>query len=128
MKCLIVEDNAHDRRLLQQMLTDYGQTDTAENGAEAIEQFKRAHMDQEPYDVIFLDIMMPGVDGNEILRQIRDLERNTLRIENPVSIVMATSKTDTDTIVTSYDDGCQHFFMKPYDKRELIELLSAMGF
>ena len=103
-------------------------TPNTENGAEAIEQFKRAHMDQEPYDVIFLDIMMPGVDGNEILRQIRDLEKNTLRIENPVSIVMAISKIDTDTIVTSYDDGCQHFFMKPYDKRELIELLTAMGF
>jgi CheY-like chemotaxis protein len=72
--------------------------------------------------------MMPGMDGNEVLRKIRDWEKNNLGGGSPVQIVMASSKSDTDTIISSYDDGCQHFFMKPYDKQDLFLLMERMGF
>ncbi len=128
MKCLIVEDNSQDSKLLSRMLKNYGHSDFAENGQDAFETFKQASAAEEPYDVIFLDIMMPGMDGNEVLRKIRQWEKNNLGGEKPVQIVMASSKSDTDTIISSYDDGCQHFFMKPYDKQDLYRLMEKMGF
>ncbi len=128
MKCLIVEDNRQDSQLLSRMLMTYGNSDFAENGGDAFEIFKQAHAAEEPYDVIFLDIMMPGMDGNEVLRRIREWEKNNLGNGIPVQIVMASSKSDTDTIISSYDDGCQHFFMKPYDKNDLFLLMEKMGF
>ena len=128
MKCLIVEDNRQDYQLLSRMLMNYGDSDFAENGHDAFEIFKQAQAAEEPYDVIFLDIMMPGIDGNEVLRKIREWEKNNLGNGKPVQIVMASSKSDTDTIITSDDDGCQHFFMKPYDKNDLVLLMEKMGF
>lgn len=128
MKCLIVEDNKNNYELLQRMLEDFGYCDIAENGEEAFDIFKQAHTENEPYDVMFLDIMMPGINGDEVLRMIRSWEKNHLGEGQNVRIVMATSKTDTDTIITSYDDGCQHFLMKPYDKVEILDLMHKMGF
>lgn len=128
MKCLIVEDNKQNYDLLQLMLKKYGLSDIAINGEEAIDMFIAAHTEEEPYNIIFLDIMMPGIDGNEVLRNIRNWEEKNLESGGKVQVVMASSKTDTDTILSSYDDGCQHFFMKPYDKVELDELMKKMGF
>ncbi|MBU2510081.1 response regulator [bacterium] len=128
MKCLIVEDNRQSYELLQKMLEAYGFSDIAENGFEAFDLFKQAHADGEPYDVIFLDIIMPDLDGHEVLRKIRNWEKQNIQDDPPVQVVMASSKSDTDTILSSYDDGCQHFFMKPYDKGELDELMEKMGF
>ncbi len=128
MKSLIVEDNRQNYELLQKLLEPYGLSDIAENGQEAFESFKQAHAEQEPYDVIFLDILMPGIDGNVVLRMIREWEKEHLPDEPKVQVVMASSKSDTDTILASYDDGCQHFFMKPYDKAELDDLMKKMGF
>lgn len=110
MKCLIVEDNRQNYQLLQQMLKDYGESEIAENGLEAIRKFETAHSINDPYDVIFLDIMMPELDGSEVLKKIRNWENAHLSDQNRVQIVMASSKSDTDTIVSSFDDGCQHFY------------------
>lgn len=128
MKCLIVEDNKTNYELLQKLLQKYGFSVIAENGMEAFDFFKQAHEDGEPYDVVFLDIMMPGMDGNEVLRTIREWEKENGKDQKGVQVVMASSKSDIDTILSSYDDGCQHFFMKPYDKIELEELMHKMGF
>ena len=53
------------------------EVEIAENGLEAFDLFKQAHASDEPYDVIFLDILMPGVDGNEVLRMIREWAKAT---------------------------------------------------
>ena len=125
---MIVEDNKQSYELLQMMLQKYGLCDIVENGEDAFEQFKNAITEDDPYDVIFLDILMPGIDGNEVLRRIRAWEKEKGITEKKVQVVMASSKADTDTILTSYDDGCQHFFMKPYDMTELEDLMQKMGF
>ncbi len=128
MKCLIVEDNKQNYDLLQRMLNDYGISRIAVNGVEALTAFKQAHAENDPYDVIFLDIMMPDLNGDEVLRKIRQWEKENTENNDNVQVVMASAKSDTDTIISSYDDGCQHFFIKPYDRSELDELMKTMGF
>ncbi len=128
MKCLIVEDNKQNYDLLQRMLNDYGISRIAVNGVEALTAFKQAHAENDPYDIIFLDIMMPDLNGDEVLRKIRQWEKENTENNDNVQVVMASAKSDTDTIISSYDDGCQHFFIKPYDRSELDELMKTMGF
>ena len=128
MKCLIVEDNKQNYDLLQRMLKDYGISRISINGLEALTLFKQAHAEGDPYDVIFLDIMMPDLNGDEVLRKIREWEKTNIGDKEGAPVVMASAKSDTDTIISSYDNGCQHFFMKPYDRFELDELMGKMGF
>ena len=81
--------------------------DIAVNGREAIDSFVLAHESKRPYEVIFLDIMMPEVDGLEALHCIRALER---KIEIPhaqaVKVVMATALDDPKTVIKSLNE-CQ---------------------
>ena len=69
MKCLIAEDNMLSRRILKELLSSQFDCDIAVNGKEAIDSFVLAHESKRPYDVVFLDIMMPHVDGFEVCQK-----------------------------------------------------------
>jgi len=128
MKILIVEDNVSNLLLLQKLLVAYGDIDNAIDGESAINKFISAHQNNQPFDAIFLDIIMPKKDGNEVLVEIRAWEEQNLKTNNKVQIAMTTSITDTDTVMKSYSDGCQHYLLKPYNKTDINELMVRMGF
>ena len=62
------------RRLLQAILAPHGACHVAVGGREALEAFKMALKDKQPYNLICLDIMMPEMDGQEVLKEIRRTE------------------------------------------------------
>ena len=74
MKTLIVEDDFTSRLFLQTFLSRYGECHIAVNGREAVEAFRMAADNGSPYDLICMDIMMPEMDGQEAVKQIRALE------------------------------------------------------
>ena len=74
MKTLVVEDDLVSRQLLQTILSRYGECNVAVNGKEALSAFSLAWKALQPYDLICLDVMMPEMDGQETLRQIRKIE------------------------------------------------------
>ena len=106
MKCLIVEDDFISRRVLKELLSSSFDCDIAVNGEEAITSFRLAHEGKRPYDLICMDIMMPGVDGQEALRCIRALEKE---LEVPphleVRVIMTTALDDPRTVVQAYYKG-----------------------
>ena len=128
MKILIVEDNPSNFLLLQKLLIRYGDIDNAIDGESAVEKFKTAHQQKQPYDAIFLDIMLPKKDGNEVLNEIRSWEDQNLEENNRVQIAMTTAISDTDTVIKSYSDGCQHYLLKPFNKVDIEELMVRIGF
>jgi two-component system, chemotaxis family, chemotaxis protein CheY len=128
MKILIVEDNASNFLLLQKILVQYGSIDNAIDGESAVEKFNSAHQQKQPYDAIFLDIMLPKKDGNAVLNDIRSWEAQNLEENNRVQIAMTTAISDTDTVIKSYSDGCQHYLLKPFNKADIDELMIRMGF
>jgi CheY-like chemotaxis protein len=82
-KVLIVDDDEEIRALLQDMLLEEGhQVDTARDGQEALDRLHR-----EGGWVILLDIMMPNVDGREVIRQLED--NHSLRDKNKVALMSA---------------------------------------
>ena len=76
MKTLIVDDEMVSRRLIQTIMADYGTFEIATNGREAIEAFNVALDENAPFDVIFLDIVMPNLNGQEVLKRIRRAEED----------------------------------------------------
>jgi len=129
MKCLIVEDDFISRRILKELLTAYCECDIAVNGEEAITSFRMAHEGKRPYDLICMDIMMPGVDGSEALKRIRQFEKDMgVLPEFEVKVVMTTAMDDPKTVIdTFYKGGATSYLVKPISKQKLIRELRAFG-
>jgi two-component system, chemotaxis family, chemotaxis protein CheY len=129
MKALIVEDDFTSRRLIQSILSGYGDCDIAINGIEAIEAFKAAWEEKAPYDLICMDIMMPIMDGHEALLQIKTLEKErSIPPEKEVKVIMTTALGDPKNVFQAlYKEGAVTYLVKPIGKQRLLDELRKLG-
>ena len=105
-KLLVVDDNEMNRDTLSRRLIRAGHAvDLADGGQAALEMIPDGQ-----YDAVLLDVMMPEVDGFEVLRQVR-----TSITPEQLPIIMATAKTDSETIVEALKLGANDYVTKPLD-------------
>ena len=113
MKILIVEDNQRLRRsILEYTRAEGCVADAASDGEEGL--YKALNWD---YDLILLDVMMPKIDGWEMLRRIR--ERKT------TPVIMVTARDQIDDRVRGLDEGADDYLVKPFEMRELMARIRA---
>jgi two-component system, cell cycle response regulator len=111
MKILLVEDSYLERRKLGAYLTDWGfEYQTVGSGTEAITLLEGAN----PPDLALLDWMLPGPDGIDVLRRIRELSPGTY-----VYTVMLTAKSQKQDRIAAMDAGADDYLSKPVDPAEL---------
>ena len=115
MRILVIEDNHHLNNSLTSSLTHEGYSvDSAYDGQEGQDLAEMA-----PYDLILLDILLPGKDGLEVCR---DLRRR--RIHTP--ILLLTARDSIDDRVQGLDCGADDYLVKPFAMRELLARLRAL--
>ncbi len=128
-KILIVEDDFMSRNILQKLLVEYGEAHMAVNGTEAVNAVKLAYEGGKPYELICLDIMMPGITGVEALRQIRDYEEaRGIYTEDQMIIVMTTAVDGVSNIIEAFKNLCDGYITKPLSKLKLETELGKYGF
>lgn len=115
--------------MLQRIVKPYAQCDLAVNGEEALEAFKLAHQENQPYDLILMDIMMPIKDGQQALLDIREHERSLgLGPKDEVRVIMLTALGDPKNVVDAYyKGGASSYLVKPIDKGLLLEVIRNTG-
>ena len=120
MRTLIVEDDFTSRLLLQSLLAPYGECHLAVNGREAVAAFRTAQKSGQAYDLICMDIMMPEMDGQTAVKEIRALEEagGTLSTQG-VKIIMTTALDDVKNVVESFKSLCDAYLFKPIDTGKL---------
>lgn len=103
---LVVDDDDINRVLLSTLLEDQGyRVRTAVDGTEAL----RA-LEEEPFDTVLLDVVMPGVDGIEVLQTVKRSSRFW-----DIPVLMVSSVEETTSIVRCLELGAADFFSKPFD-------------
>lgn len=118
LKILIVEDNPVNRLLAVKILSQVGFTaDVAVDGLEAVEFVSRS-----PYDLIFMDLQMPVMDGYEAMRKIR----SNGAISQPRIIVISANVQPQD-VSNSYSAGADGFLPKPIDRKALVDIINAIS-
>lgn len=129
MKTLIVEDDFTSRMILQKLLEPFSECNIAVTGDEALMAYEIAVKDAEPYDMICLDIMMPGMDGQKVLSAIRKLESDAgVPLGKGVKIVMTTALGDRENVLKAFRSSCDAYLVKPYDKKRMLEILQSFRF
>lgn len=126
---LIVEDDAVCRSILQYHVQDLGGTcDSVGDGLQAIAAVQTAHAADIPYDVIFLDIQMPNMDGQEALKRIRELETEKgIMPGHGVKVIMVTAFDDAKNVMGAFRRQCEGYLVKPILKNKLHQLLAELG-
>jgi len=128
VKTLIVEDEFTSRALLREILKRYGPPHVATNGREAVGAVRSALESGAPFDLITLDIMMPEMDGQEALKQIRLLEEQAgIAAQQRAKVIMTTAHADKDNVLEAIRGQCDYFLVKPIDARALLDELKRLG-
>lgn len=128
IRCLIVDDDRVCRELLRDMIEPIANCDFAYDGTEAVDVVRLAIEDRTPYDLICLDIMMPGMDGHEALSAIRALEaKHGIRGSDGVKVVMTTALRDSQHCIQSFHEGCECYVTKPVDHDQFFEKLRSLN-
>ena len=128
IKTLIVDDDFISRSKMEAIMESYGECIVAENGKEAIAFFQVNLEGDKPFDIIFLDITMPDMDGTEVLFNIRDIESNhNIVEENQVKIIMVSSHSDKGHYMTCLQAGCDDYIVKPFDLKSVSSTIEKIN-
>lgn len=128
-RILIVEDEPVSLLLMQRFLSPYGRIDTAKDGLEAIEKFRSSLGGGDPYDAVFLDIMMPGASGSLVLEEIRTTEQASgIATGEGARVIMASSLSDYTSISASFKNQGDAYLVKPLDSDSIDAVMAKYGF
>tara|TARA_R110002096_G_scaffold42893_17_gene115389 strand:- start:1538 stop:2215 length:678 start_codon:yes stop_codon:yes gene_type:complete len=115
MRVLIVEDSQYIRESVALVLRESGYAvDESSDGEEGLWKAQ-----SNPYDVIILDIMLPGLDGLSALRKLR-------QEGNQTQILILSAKDTTDDRIKGLRDGADDYLVKPFDLEELLARVEAL--
>ena len=106
MKILVAEDDFASRKFMAKYLQKYGDCDITVDGEEAVDAFLMATEDEEPYDLVCLDVMMPVLDGYQALKAIRDIEKERgIMGDQAVKIIMTTALNEEKNVKKARSHG-----------------------
>ncbi len=111
-RILAVDDQRYFRELIEGLLDDEGyEVQTTSSGEEALHILER-----EDFDVVITDLVMPGIDGTELVRRIKE------RLPSQ-DVVMVTGVVDVKTAVDAMKQGATDYILKPFDRATLVDSL-----
>lgn len=120
-KILIMDDEELIRDVTSKILTNTGYTvETSEDGEKAIELYKKAFLEEKPYDVVIMDLTIPGgIGGKEAIKILLDFD--------PSIKAIVTSGYSTDMVMNNYKEhGFKAVIVKPYRMEEIIHTLDTI--
>ena len=114
-KVLVVDDEPNALRSLVQYLTiEEFTVETASNGVEALEK-----VDSFNPELILLDVMMPGMDGFEVLGKVKEKPGH-----GDTPVIMLTAKDQSSDVLKGYQSGATSYLVKPFNLDELVETIN----
>ncbi|MBF0237853.1 MAG: response regulator [SAR324 cluster bacterium] len=129
MKILVVDDEIVSRKKMQKIMEEFGECIAVDSGKAAIMVYDESLKEGAPFNLITLDIVMPGMDGTEVLTIVRKLE-NSKKINKMLraKILMVTSHSEKEVVVQCIKEGCDDYIVKPFNRDMVIKKLNQMGF
>ncbi|RJP79271.1 MAG: response regulator [Desulfobacteraceae bacterium] len=127
LRILIVDDDDVSRQKMEAILDDIGDCTTVTSGQEAITLFITAMQQKKPFHLIMLDYSMPEWSGVETLSHMRKIESSgKTGTGKSASIIMVTSHSDKENVITCLKAGCNEYIVKPFNRETVIQRLTKL--
>ena len=114
LSVLIVDDDIHIRQLLRDYLSEFGMAAVAVADGKSM----TVALEKEPFDLIILDLMLPGEDGLSLCR--------SLRAKSDIPILMLTARGETMDRIIGLEVGADDYIVKPFEPRELVSRIQTI--
>ena len=129
MRILIADDDFVNRKVLEKMFLEYGETVGVDNGMSAVEEVAQALEEKNHFDVICLDIMMTRLDGYKTLEAIREAEsKYDVSKETRAKVIMISALDEVAIDTIQVCDDYDAYICKPIVMNKMEELLAKMGY
>ncbi len=125
---LIVDDDESIILFLRTFLSAYAECITASAGLEAVAAYEAALDEDRPFTAVFMDILLPGMDGNMVVQELRRIEEARPGRRDPFKLIMISVLTDTSHVSESFFHGrADAYLPKPLRRETLIAELVKLG-
>ena len=118
MKILLIDDNTLSGLIEKEVLSTFGNCDFAKDGIIGLNKYTKSITDLNPYDIIFLDIIMPKYSGYQILEMIRSYEKSN-GVLHPVKVIILSELNEQKHIDYAFELGANGFVSKPIDRNKI---------
>ena len=125
MRCIVIDDEPTARLELGMLLASYGDVDDVSNARDGLDMIREAMEASKPYDLVCLDLSMPGTDGMETLNEIRDLD-DEIGLQK-TGVVVVTSSDDKSDVIEAFRRQADGYLVKPVSKQKLEAAIDRMG-
>ena len=126
-KILIIEDNPVALLLQRSIMSSFGVCDTVNEGSSGLDLFKLALAENAPYNIILLDLVMPGIGGSEVLRNIRAIEENEgIKGLDRSKVIVSTTNNDSSTLMDLFRAETDAYIVKPLTKEKIEKELANL--
>jgi two-component system, chemotaxis family, chemotaxis protein CheY len=127
MRSLIVEDDLASNLVLTKLLGMHGETVSAMDGEAGLDAFRKGLEEGRPFDLVTLDIMMPKLDGQAVLKGLRAFEdERKVDPAKAVKVIMTTALADKENIIEALP-RCDAYLQKPISRTELLFYIKQFG-
>ncbi|OGV59135.1 MAG: hypothetical protein A2X49_02240 [Lentisphaerae bacterium GWF2_52_8] len=128
MRILIVDDCRISLQILTMFLSEYGECHTSASGPAGLQAFRESLSSGQLYDLVSLDLSMPGMNGYDVLSAMREAEAAaSIPEERRAKVIIVTAFANEEILLKAYEQ-CQAFLIKPVRKTKLTEQLAILGF
>ena len=128
MRILVIEDDFVSRTVLTRFLEPFGEVTAAVDGHAGLHSYRQGVQEGRPFDLVTLDMMMPGIDGLQVLKEMRTFESEQAAPARSAKVLMTTALDDVKNVSAAYEAMCDDYLAKPIRKVALFEKLQKLGF
>lgn len=128
LKALVVDDDIVCRDRLKMLLQDFFDCTFACNGKEGLIIYEKSLKDNEPFELITLDINMPEMNGHQTLKAVRELEKNqNIMGLDGTKVIVTTSESGSNHVFKSFKEGCEAYVLKSNMGEKLLDEIAKLG-
>lgn len=114
MRSLVIDDDLVCRRVLGKILRQHGECIIATDGAEGLALLRDSIQVRSRFDLVCLDVMMPLIDGHDVLTALRLMEEQAQRPADQCSrVIMVTAMDDSANLMQAFKEQCDAYVVKP---------------